>query len=149
MGRSAKPPEEVFGTADFRCDATGSRSMSATSNLGGAKQCVSSETLQLSCYAVGVLGRLRRERPDLADTIETICLVIVQPRAGSGRPGASMVDQRRGTSLLGLRGPEARYRQRIIVGRCADPGAWPALLPVAPRRANAPLIENLDNSKNL
>jgi hypothetical protein len=78
---SVKPPEEVFGTADFAaCD--GLTLYVCDFKFGRGKAVRVERNTQLLCYAVGVLGRLRRERPDLADTIENICLVIVQPRAG-------------------------------------------------------------------
>jgi hypothetical protein len=77
----AFPPEEVFGTADFAaCD--GLTLYVCDFKYGRGKAVHADRNTQLLCYAVGVLGKLMRERPDLADTLETICLVIIQPRAG-------------------------------------------------------------------
>ena len=75
------PPEEVFGTADFAaCDTI---TLYITDFKYGRGKAVQPEgNTQELCYAVGVLGRLMRERPELAASIESVCMLIVQPRAG-------------------------------------------------------------------
>jgi hypothetical protein len=76
-------PEEVFGTADFAaCDGN---TLYVIDFKYGFKSVHAERNTQLLIYAVGVLGRLKQERPDLADTIESVSVLIVQPR-GSGRP---------------------------------------------------------------
>ena len=75
------PPERVFGTLDFAaCD--GVTLYIIDFKYGRGKFVKVDANTQLLMYALGALARLRIERPDLADTIETVCLVIVQPRAG-------------------------------------------------------------------
>jgi hypothetical protein len=76
-------PEEVFGTADFAaCDGN---TLFVVDFKYGMKSVKPERNSQLLCYAVGVLGKLQQERPDLADTIESVSILIVQPR-GSGEP---------------------------------------------------------------
>lgn len=76
-----EPPELVFGTLDFgACD--GLTLYVVDFKYGRGKFVVVKNNTQLLCYALGVYGKLLRERPDLAATIEAVCLVIVQPRAG-------------------------------------------------------------------
>ena len=74
-------PERVFGTADFgACD--GFTLYVCDFKYGAGKAVKVDRNTQLLCYALGILGRLKIERPDLADTIENVCVMIVQPRAG-------------------------------------------------------------------
>jgi hypothetical protein len=78
------PPEKLFGTSDFA--ATDGQTLYVVDFKYGSGKFVKVEfNTQLLCYALGCYGRLRNERPDLADTIDNICLVVVQPRAG-GEP---------------------------------------------------------------
>jgi hypothetical protein len=80
-GAAAAPPEEVFGTADFAaCDAI--TLYIVDFKYGRGKAVHPEGNTQELCYAVGVLGRLMRERPELAASIESVCMLIVQPRAG-------------------------------------------------------------------
>jgi Protein of unknown function (DUF2800) len=75
------PPEEVFGTADFAaCDNVDLYVVDFKYGRGRAVKVV--RNTQLLIYAIGVLGRLMRERPDLAQSIEAVTLMIIQPRAG-------------------------------------------------------------------
>jgi hypothetical protein len=78
----ANPPsEELFGTADFSaCDGTVLYILDL--KYGRGKAVKPEFNTQLLCYAIGVLGLLRKERPDLAASVTEVCLVIVQPRAG-------------------------------------------------------------------
>jgi hypothetical protein len=74
-------PEEVFGTADFAaCDAI--TLYIVDFKYGRGKAVRPEGNTQMLCYAVGVLGRLMRERSELAASIESVCVLIVQPRAG-------------------------------------------------------------------
>ena len=77
----SEPPENVFGTLDFgACD--GVTIYVVDFKFGRGKFVKVDHNTQLLIYALGVYGRLLRERPDLAATIESVCLVIIQPRAG-------------------------------------------------------------------
>jgi hypothetical protein len=78
---AAAPPEDVFGTADFAA-ADPFTLYVLDFKFGRGKAVKPEGNTQMLCYAVGALGRLLRERPDLAATIEAVSLVIVQPRAG-------------------------------------------------------------------
>jgi hypothetical protein len=79
-----EPPENVFGTSDFgACD--GFTLYVLDFKFGRGKGVRVDRNTQLLLYALGLYGKLVRERPDLAQTIENVCLVIVQPRAG-GQP---------------------------------------------------------------
>ena len=74
-------PEQVFGTLDFgACD--GQTIYIVDFKYGRGKAVLVDANTQLLCYAVALLGRIRIERPDLYATLENVCLVIVQPRAG-------------------------------------------------------------------
>jgi len=78
------PPEPMFGTLDFAaCD--GQTLYIVDFKYGRGKGVQVDRNTQLLMYGLGALERLKHERPDLADTITTVCLVIVQPRAG-GNP---------------------------------------------------------------
>ena len=75
---------DVFGTLDFAaCDGT--TLYICDFKYGRGKGVQVDRNTQLLMYALGAYDRLKRERPDLAATIENVCLVIVQPRAG-GNP---------------------------------------------------------------
>jgi len=77
----SEPPENVFGTLDFgACD--GLTLYVVDFKYGRGKAVVVLNNTQLLIYALGMYGRLLRERPDLAGTIENVCLTIIQPRAG-------------------------------------------------------------------
>ena len=77
----SEPPENVFGTLDFgACD--GVTLYIVDFKYGRGKFVKVDRNTQLLIYALGVYGRLLRERPDLAATVESVCLVIIQPRAG-------------------------------------------------------------------
>ena len=79
-----EPPENVFGTLDFSaCD--GFTLYVCDFKCGRGKGVKVDRNTQLLLYALGVYDKLKRERPDLAATIENVCLVIIQPRAG-GQP---------------------------------------------------------------
>ena len=79
-----EPPELVYGTLDFAaCD--GLTLYIADFKYGRGKGVKVDRNTQLLLYALGAYDKLRLERPDLAATIENVCLVIVQPRAG-GNP---------------------------------------------------------------
>jgi Protein of unknown function (DUF2800) len=79
-----EPPELVFGTCDFAaCD--GLTLYVLDFKFGRGKGVRVDHNTQLLLYALGLYDKLVRERPDLAATIETVCLMIVQPRAG-GNP---------------------------------------------------------------
>ena len=83
-GRGEEPPENVFGTLDFAaCD--GLTLYVCDFKFGRGKGVKVDRNTQLLLYALGAYDKLKHERPDLAATIETVCLVIVQPRAG-GQP---------------------------------------------------------------
>jgi hypothetical protein len=76
-----KPGEQVFGTVDFgACD--GYTLYVCDLKYGAGKAVKVDGNTQLLCYAVGLLGRLIEERPDLANTVEEVVLAIIQPRAG-------------------------------------------------------------------
>ena len=76
-----EPPEHIFGTLDFSsCD--GLTLYVVDFKYGRGRGVKVDHNTQLLLYALGVYGQLQRERPDLAATIESVCLVIVQPRAG-------------------------------------------------------------------
>ena len=78
---AAALPEEVFGTADFAaCDEI--TLYVVDFKYGRGKAVRADQNTQLLCYAIGVLGRLMHERPELAASIESVCILIVQPRAG-------------------------------------------------------------------
>ena len=80
----ANSPEEMFGTLDFAaCDRFTLYVCDFKYGRGRGVQV--DRNTQLLMYALGALDKLKRERPDLAATIESVCLVIVQPRAG-GNP---------------------------------------------------------------
>ena len=49
---------------------------------GSGKAVKVERNTQLLCYALGALGLLETERPDLLASLESVCLAIVQPRAG-------------------------------------------------------------------
>jgi hypothetical protein len=75
------PPTEVFGTLDFAsCD--GLVLYIVDFKFGSGKAVKVDRNTQLLLYALGALGKLQAERPDLYETLESVCLVIVQPRAG-------------------------------------------------------------------
>ncbi len=77
-------PIDMFGTLDFAaCD--GVTLYICDFKYGRGKGVLVDRNTQLLMYALGAYDRLKRERPDLASTIENVCLVIVQPRAG-GNP---------------------------------------------------------------
>lgn len=74
-------PEHVFGTLDFgSCDGVAIYVCDFKYGRGKAVEVVGNT--QMLCYAIALYLRLKRERPDLAKTIEVVCLAIVQPRAG-------------------------------------------------------------------
>jgi hypothetical protein len=76
-----KPPADVFGTLDFAaCD--GLTLYIVDFKFGSGKAVKVDRNTQLLLYALGALGKLKTERPDLYETLESVCLVIVQPRAG-------------------------------------------------------------------
>jgi hypothetical protein len=78
---AVEPPEDIFGTLDFAsCD--GSTLYVLDFKYGRGKAVKAERNTQLLLYALGIWDKLKRERPDLADTVETVCLAIVQPRAG-------------------------------------------------------------------
>jgi hypothetical protein len=78
---ATRPAEEVFGTVDFgACD--GFTLYVCDLKYGAGKAVNVVENTQLLCYAVGLLGKLLAEQPELAKTLETVVLMIVQPRAG-------------------------------------------------------------------
>jgi hypothetical protein len=81
LWEAGEPPEVSYGTLDFAaCDGI---ALYVLDFKYGAGKVVSVErNTQLLCYAVGALGRLMRDRPELAAKIEVVCLVIVQPRVG-------------------------------------------------------------------
>jgi hypothetical protein len=79
-----QPTAELFGTSDFSC-TDGLTLYVVDFKYGSGKGVKVEGNTQLLLYALGALGELRRDRPDLAASIETVCLVIVQPRAG-GEP---------------------------------------------------------------
>lgn len=84
MWEGEEPVEEVFGTLDFAtCDGLVLYIMDF--KYGAGKTVKVDRNTQLLCYALGALGKLRAERPDLYETLESVCLAIVQPRAG-GQP---------------------------------------------------------------
>ena len=79
-----EPPELIYGTLDFAaCD--GQTLYVCDFKYGRGKGVKVERNTQLLLYALGAYDRLRRDRPELAATIENVCLVIVQPRAG-GNP---------------------------------------------------------------
>ena len=79
-----EPPEIVYGTLDFgACD--GFTLYIVDFKYGRGKGVKVEGNTQLLLYALGAYNKLMRERSDLASTIESVCLVIVQPRAG-GQP---------------------------------------------------------------
>jgi hypothetical protein len=79
-----EPPEHVFGTLDFAaCDPLTLYVLDL--KYGRGKGVKVDRNTQLLLYALGAYHKLVRERPDLAKTIENVCLVIVQTRAG-GNP---------------------------------------------------------------
>lgn len=78
----SKPPaEDLFGTGDFMC-CDGTTLYVLDFKYGHGKAVQPFQNPQLMIYGLGAFGKLQRERPDLAGKIESICLVIVQPRAG-------------------------------------------------------------------
>jgi hypothetical protein len=84
LWNGAASPESVFGTLDFGA-TDGVALYIVDFKYGRGKHVRVERNTQLLCYALGVLGLLDRERPDLAATLADVCLVIVQPRAG-GEP---------------------------------------------------------------
>lgn len=75
------PSEDLYGTSDFAaCDWNTLFVVDFKYGAGKAVQPL--RNTQLLIYAVGVFGALQKERPDLAASIQNVCLVIVQPRAG-------------------------------------------------------------------
>jgi hypothetical protein len=79
-----EPPEIVYGTLDFAaCD--GFTLYIADFKYGRGKGVKVDRNTQLLLYALGAYDKLKRERPDLAATIQNVCLIIIQPRAG-GNP---------------------------------------------------------------
>lgn len=77
----SEPPEEIFGTLDFAsCD--GLTLYIADFKFGAGKAIKVDANTQLMFYALGALGKLLRERPDLFDSLEAVSLAVVQPRAG-------------------------------------------------------------------
>jgi Protein of unknown function (DUF2800) len=80
----ANAPVDLFGTSDFAC-TDGTVLYVIDFKYGSGKAVKVEGNTQLLLYALGAWGELRRDRPDLADTIDTVCLVVVQPRAG-GEP---------------------------------------------------------------
>jgi hypothetical protein len=76
-----RPKAELFGTSDFAC--TDGQTLYVVDFKYGSGKFVKVEgNTQLLLYALGAFGELRRDRPDLADTLDVVCLAIVQPRAG-------------------------------------------------------------------
>jgi hypothetical protein len=81
LWEGSEPPEDVFGTLDFAtCD--GVTLYIVDFKYGAGRTVTVKNNTQLLCYALGALGKLKRERPDLFATLENVCLAIVQPRAG-------------------------------------------------------------------
>lgn len=81
LWEGSKAPTEIFGTLDFAsCD--GLVLYIEDFKYGKGKSVKAEHNTQLLCYALGALGALRRDRPDLYATLKSVCLVIVQPRAG-------------------------------------------------------------------
>jgi hypothetical protein len=84
LWEGSPPPTDVFGTLDFAsCD--GLTLYIVDFKYGSGKAVKVDRNTQLLCYALGALSKLQAERPDLYETLESVCLVIVQPRAG-GEP---------------------------------------------------------------
>ncbi len=75
------PNAELFGTSDFAC-TDGLTLYVLDFKYGSGKGVKVEKNTQLLLYALGAYGTLRQERPDLADSIESVCLGVVQPRAG-------------------------------------------------------------------
>ena len=76
-----EPPDDIFGTTDFAaCDLTTLYVLDF--KYGRGKAVGAERNTQLLMYALMVYGKLQNERPDLIAAIETVCLVIIQPRAG-------------------------------------------------------------------
>ena len=81
---TGRPPEPLFGTLDFAaCDRV--TLYIVDFKYGRGKGVRVDRNTQLLMYALGAYERLKRERPDLAATLDNVCLVIIQPRAG-GNP---------------------------------------------------------------
>jgi hypothetical protein len=81
LWEGSTPPADVFGTLDFAsCD--GLTLYIVDFKFGSGKAIKVDRNTQLLLYALGALGKLKNERPDLYETLESVCLVIVQPRAG-------------------------------------------------------------------
>lgn len=80
----AGPPEIIFGTTDFSAVVDDMLHV-IDFKYGRGKSVQPQFNTQLSIYALGALGRLEDERPDLAGTIKTVRLTIIQPRTG-GQP---------------------------------------------------------------
>lgn len=75
------PAVDLFGTADFA--AADSKVLYVVDFKYGRGKAVHVEgNTQLLCYGVGAYGKLRKNRPDLANSIEEVSLTVVQPRAG-------------------------------------------------------------------
>lgn len=78
------PADDLFGTSDFAaCDQHTLYVLDFKYGRGKAVQ--PERNTQLLCYALGAYGELERDHPELAASIENVCLTIVQPRAG-GQP---------------------------------------------------------------
>jgi len=76
-----EPPEDIFGTLDFAaCDAFTLYVLDFKYGMGKAVRV--DRNTQLLIYALACLFKLQHERPELYKTLETVCLAIVQPRAG-------------------------------------------------------------------
>jgi hypothetical protein len=80
LWEGSEPPEHVYGTADFA--AADTHTLYILDFKYGRHRVNPERNTQLLCYGVGVLLQLQRERPDLADTLETVVLAVVQPRGG-------------------------------------------------------------------
>ena len=105
---ATRPAEEVFGTVDFgACD--GFTLYVCDLKYGAGKAVNVVENTQLLCYAVGLLGKLLAERPELARDARN---GRSDDRTASrrGRRDPCLDNQRGRASLLGVRRLQARSR---------------------------------------